>query len=98
MKHRLLTGLALVALARSVVAATALGGGKGRLYQFRGDVVSASSTAVTVNIDGGNHPALRALIGQSQTETFAIGPRSEILVWSHGVPHVGSAAELKPND
>jgi hypothetical protein len=98
MKHRLLVTLALAALACTVVAATALGGGKGRLYQFRGDVASASSTSVTVTIEGGNHAALRALIGQSQTETFALGANSEILVWSNGVPHVGSAGDLKAGD
>jgi len=98
MKNRLLITLALSALACAVVAATALGGGKGRLYQFRGAVASASSTSVAVTIDGGNHAALRALIGQAQTESFTIGPRSEVLVYSHGVPHVGSAAELHPGD
>ena len=98
MKHRLLVTLALAALACAVVAATALGGGKGRLYQFRGDVAAASSTAVTVTIEGGNHAALRALIGQSQNETFALDAKSEVLVWSNGVPHVGSAADLKPGD
>jgi hypothetical protein len=98
MKHRLLITLALAAVACAVVAAAALGGGKGRLYQFRGDVASASSSAVTVTIEGGNHAALRALIGQSQTESFALGAHSEVLVWAHGVPHVGSAADLKPGD
>jgi hypothetical protein len=98
MKHRLLTAVALAALAGTVVAATALGGGKGRLFQFRGDVVSASSSSFQISVTGGNHLALKSLIGQSQNETFALGAKSEILVWSHGVPHAGSAADLKPGD
>jgi hypothetical protein len=98
MKHRLLTAVALAALACAVVAATALGGDKGRLFQFRGDVVSASSSSFQISVTGGNHLALKALIGQSQNETFAFGAKSEILVWSHGVPHVGSASDLKPGD
>lgn len=98
MQHRLLTALALAALACTVVAATALGGGKGRLYQFRGDVVSASSTSVQISVTGGDHLALKALIGQSQNETFTLGEKSEILVWSNGVPHVGSVADLKQGD
>jgi hypothetical protein len=98
MKHRLLTTLALAVLACAVVAATALGGGKGRLYQFRGDVVSASSSSLQISVTGGNHLALRTLIGQSQNETFALGARSEVLVVSNGVPHVGSAADQKPGD
>lgn len=98
MQHRLLTALALAALACAIVAAAALGGGKGRLYQFRGDVVSASSTSVQISVSGGNHLALKALIGQSQNETFALDGKSEILVWSNGVPHVGSVADLKQGD
>lgn len=98
MKHRLLTALALAALACTVIAATALGGDKGRLYQFRGDIVSASSTSVQISVTGGDHLALKALIGQSQNETFTLGAKSEILVWANGVPHVGSAADLKQGD
>ena len=98
MKHRLLTALALTALACTVVAATAIGGDKGRLYQFRGDVVSANSTSVQISVTGGDHLALKALIGQSQNETFALGDKTEILVWSNGVPHVGAVADLKQGD
>jgi len=98
MKHRLLTALALAALACTVVAATALGGDKGRLYQFRGDVVSSSSSSLQISVTGGNHLALKTLIGQSQNESFSLGVKSEVLVWSHGVPHVGSAADLKQGD
>jgi len=98
MKHRLLKVLALAVLACTVVAATALGGDRGRLYQFRGDVVSASSSSLQISVTGGNHLALKTLIGQSQNESFALGAKSEVLVWSHGVPHVGSVADLKQGD
>jgi hypothetical protein len=98
MKHRLLIALSLTALACAVVAATALGGGKGRLYQFRGDVVSSSSSSLQIAVTGGNHFALKALIGQNQNETFALGEKSKVLVWSNGVPHVASAADLKQGD
>jgi hypothetical protein len=98
MKHRLILSLALVALAGAAVAATATGGPKGQLYQFRGQLLNASSSNVQVQIAGGNHAALRALIGQSQDQTFAIGSSTEILVWSHGVPHVGSVSDLRAGD
>jgi hypothetical protein len=98
MKHRLLTALALAALACTVVAATALGGDKGQLYQFRGDVVSASSSSLQISVTGGNHLALKTLIGQSQNESFSLGAKTEVLVWSNGVPHVGSVADLKQGD
>lgn len=98
MKHRLLTTLALAALACTVVAATALGGDKGRLFQFRGTVVAASSTSLQITVTGGDRQALKALIGQSQNETFTLGDKTQILVWSNGVPHVGSASDLKQGD
>jgi hypothetical protein len=98
MKHRLIFSLSLAALACAVVAATATGGPRGQLYQFRGDVLNASSSNVQVQVTGGNHAALKALIGQSQDQTFAIGTSTEILVWSHGTPHVGTVADLRTGD
>lgn len=98
MTHRLMLSLSLAALVCAAVAATATGGPRGQLYQFRGDLVNASSTNVQVQIAGGNHAALKALIGQSQNQTFTIGPSTEVLLWSHGVPHVGSVADLKSGD
>ena len=98
MKNRLLTALALAALACTVVAATALGGDNGRLYEFRGDVVSATSTSLQISVTGGDRIALKSLIGQSQNETFTLGEQSQILVWSNGVPRTASTADLKQND
>ena len=75
MKHRLLSSIALAALACAVVVAGAAGGGKGRLYQFRGELLATGTNSVQLKIEGGNHAALKALIGQSQDETFTTGPR-----------------------
>ena len=98
MKLRLLTTLALAALACAAVAATAAGGDKGRLYQFRGELLATSATSVSVQVEGGNHSALKALIGQSQNETFTTGATTEFLGWSAGVPHVISIGDLKAGD
>jgi hypothetical protein len=98
MKHRLFATLALAALTFAVVVTAAAGGGKGRLFQFRGDVVAASTSSVQISVEGGNHAALKALIGQSQTESFTLGGDTKILVVQNGVPHVGSAADLKAGD
>jgi hypothetical protein len=98
MKHRLLSTLALAVLVCTAVAATAAAGGKGRLYQFRGELLNAGSTSVQLQVEGGNHAALKALIGQSQDQSFAVGGGTEILVWSHGTPHVGSIADLRQGD
>lgn len=102
MKHRLLLTLAIAALACAAVATTAAAshGGKARgpAFQFRGDVVSASSSSVTITVEGGNHAALRAMLGQTQNQTFTVGDGTEVLIWSNGVPKVGSTADLKQGD
>jgi hypothetical protein len=97
MKHRLLPLVALAALALAVVAA-ATAGGRGRLYQFRGELLNAGSTSVQLQVEGGSRDALEALIGQSQNQAFTIGSKTEILVWSHGVPHVGAVTDLRQGD
>jgi hypothetical protein len=98
MKHRLITTLALAVLVGASVAATASGAGKGRLYQFRGELLSAGAGSVQLQVEGGNHAGLRAMLGQSQNQTFTLGTKSEILVWRHGVPSVGTVADLKQGD
>jgi hypothetical protein len=98
MKHRLVVAIALATVVCAAVAAAALGSGKGRPYEFRGELLNASSTSVQVQVEGGNHAALRALLGQSQDQTFALGAKTEILIWSHGVPHVGAVTDLKQGD
>jgi len=102
MKHRLLFILALAALVCAAVASTAAaahgGKAKGREFEFRGDVVSASSTALTITVEGGNHAALKAMLGQSQNKTFTLDQSTEILLWSAGKPTVGSTSDLKVGD
>jgi hypothetical protein len=98
MKLRLISTLALAALACAVVAAAAASGGKGQLYQFHGELLATSSNSVQIQVEGGNHAALKALIGQSQNETFATDAKTEFLGWVAGVPHVISIGDLKAGD
>ena len=98
MKHRLIVTIALAALACAVVAAAAAGGGKGRLYQFRGELLATGTNSVQIQVEGGNHAALKALIGQSQNETFTTDAKTEFLGWTAGVPHVISIGDLKAGD
>ncbi len=98
MKHRLLSMFALVVTVSAVVVASAAGGGHGRLFQFRGELLSASSGSVQLQVEGGNHAALRAMLGQSQNQTFTIGDKTEILVWRKGIPTVGTVADLTAGD
>jgi hypothetical protein len=98
MKHRLLTALAVAALACAAVAATATAGSKGRLFQFRGELLNASSTSVQIQVEGGNHAALKAMLGQSQNQAFTVDSSTEFLIWANGVPKVGTVADLKQGD
>ena len=61
-------------------------------------LVNASSTNVQVQIDGGNHAALKALIGQCRIRRSPSARRPRFLVWSHGMPHVGTVTDLKAGD
>jgi hypothetical protein len=98
MKKRLIGTIALAALTCAVIAAAAAGGGKGQLFQFRGEVLATGANSVQVQIEGGNHAALKALIGQSQNETFTTDAKTEFLGWSAGVPHVISIGDVKAGD
>jgi hypothetical protein len=98
MKHRAFSILVLAALACAALAATATAAGKGVVFQFRGELTAASSNSVSLQVEGGNHAALRALLGQSQDQTFATGDSTEFLIWSDGVPKVGTVSDLTTGD
>ena len=98
MKHRVLTTVALAVLACAAVASSATGAGNGRLFQFRGELTGISLNSLGLQVEGGNKPALRKMLGQSQNQTFAIGDHTEILIWRRGVPAVGGVADLKIGD
>jgi hypothetical protein len=51
-----------------------------------------------VNVSGGDKRALRLLIGQSSTQTFAVGAETIFLVWQGKVPSVIDLAHLTVGD
>ena len=102
MKHRLMLVLATVALACAALGGgAAAGNGHGQLFTFSGELLAApgpNAGSVSVQVETGNKPALRALIGASQNQVFTLGSGTEVLIWSHGVPHVGTTADLQQGD
>jgi hypothetical protein len=102
MTHRLTLVLAVTTAAfAALVSGAAAGHGRGQLFTFGGELLAApgpNATSVSVQVETGNRPALRALIGSSQNQVFTVGPGTEVLIWSHGVPHVGSTADLQQGD
>ncbi len=101
MKHRFALTLAIAAGVCATLVAGAAGGGKGQLFAFSGDLLAtpgATGTSLSVQVETGNKPALRAMIGASQDENFAVGPDTEYLAHSHGIPHVTTIADLQAGD
>ena len=68
------------------------------LYLFRGTFVSTAGGKVTIDVKGGNHPALRLMIGQPAQQTFSTGPETVFLHWAHRIPDVIDASKLKVGD
>jgi hypothetical protein len=98
-----LASLTLVAALACVGAAsagnaTATWNGKVR-YSFLGQLTTTPSNGgVSINVQGGNRLALRAMLGSPVTQTFAYGTTTEFLKWSHGVPTIVQAGDLAAGD
>src|SRR3982750_3223305 len=71
----------------------------GMRYSFLGTVTATPSNGgVSINVVGGNKPALRAMLGAPVTQTFAYGSTTEFLRWSQGKPAVVQAGDLAAGD
>jgi hypothetical protein len=68
------------------------------LYLFRGTLTSVGDGSVTVDVTGGNHRALRLLVGGARTQTFATGDDTIFLLWQGKVPTVIDASKLVVGD
>jgi hypothetical protein len=82
-------------------AASRGGGHRGQLYVFNGSVVAApgaGAASLSVQVEGGNHAALKALIGAPQNQVFKLDPSTRVMIWSHGVPHAGNTSEMQAGD
>jgi hypothetical protein len=98
-----------LALAAAALACVAFGGAAvaqpdrhpGQRYVFNGEVLAApgaNAGSLSVQVEGGNHAALKALIGGAQSETFTLDANTRVLIYSRGVPHVGNTSEIQQGD
>jgi hypothetical protein len=89
---------ALVLLAAGASSTFAAGGEQ--TYVFNGRLLAdaGSSSSVYVDINGGNKPALKKLVGQSDNQYFAVGAGTQYLRWAHGVPTVVAESNLVAGD
>jgi uncharacterized protein YdeI (BOF family) len=69
------------------------------LYLFRGTLVSTDTSGkVTIDVKGGNHRALRLMIGHEPRQTFSTDGDTVFLHWAHRIPTVINAAGLEVGD
>ena len=91
------TRLFLVAIAAALLSAGAALADNGKpgnannngkvRYSFLGQLTATPSNGgVSINVEGGNKLALRAMLGQPVTQTFAYGSNTEFLRWADGKP------------
>jgi hypothetical protein len=105
MKARHLITLAVAALAAAVVTAAALaddGPAKQRMprYDFTGHLLATPTAGgqLSIAVDTGSRNALRAMLGQSDDQSFSVGPDTEFLKWSKGVPTIVQETDLAAGD
>jgi len=105
LKLILLTALAALTATGAAVAGNDNGNGQARghgraaLYVFVGKLTATPSNGgVSITVEGGNRLALRSMLGQPITQTFAYGDRTEFLKWSKGVPTVVQPSDLAAGD
>ena len=68
------------------------------LYLFRGTLSAVNAGTVSVHVTGGNHRALKLLIGSSGDQSFAFGDSTIFLLWQGKVPTVIDASKLVVGD
>jgi hypothetical protein len=90
---------AVAAALGGVVSTTAGAAGGGIHYAFLGKLTATPSGGhVSISVEGGNRPALRAMLGNSVEQTFSYGDKTEFLQWSNGIPTVVEADDLDAGD
>jgi hypothetical protein len=68
-------------------------------YSFLGQLTATPANgSVSITVEGGNKVALRAMLGQPVTQTFAYGSQTEFLKWSAGIPTVVQPGDLAAGD
>jgi len=93
-----LTLVAALLCTGAALAGNGNGGGQVR-YSFLGQLTTTPSNGgVSINVEGGNRLALRAMLGAPVTQTFAYGTTTEFLKWSHGIPAIVQAGNLAAGD
>ena len=100
-KHLAYLALVAVAVLTAGASSTLAARNTGTInFQFNGRLLAdaGSSSTLFVDVKGGNKPALRKLLGQGNTQQFAVGSGTQYIRWSHGVPQVVDESNLVAGD
>ena len=100
MRSRMLITALVAALVACGAAFAGNGNGQAKIrFSFLGQLTTTPSNGgVSINVEGGNKPALRAMLGEPVTQTFAYGSTTEFLKWSKGIPTVVQPSDLAAGD
>ena len=102
MRKQILFGalLAVAILTAGASATFAARTGGNQLYIFNGRMLAdaGSGSTIAVDVNGGNRAALKKLVGQSDSASFAVDASTQYLRWSHGVPTVVTESNLLAGD
>ncbi len=92
--------LATAAAALLATGAAFAGNGPAKMhYAFLGQLTATPANGgVSITVVGGTKAALRAMLGQPVTQTFAYGANTEFLKWANGVPTIVQAGDLAAGD
>jgi hypothetical protein len=100
-KRFLFAALLALALLTAGTSATLAASRNGNvLYLFNGRMMAdaGSSPTLSVDVNGGNHAALKKLIGQNDDRTFTVNSTTQFLRWERGVPTVVPESNLLAGD
>jgi hypothetical protein len=102
MRKQILFGalLAVTILTVGVSATFAARSNGTALYIFNGRMLAdaGSGSTISVDVNGGNRLALKKLVGQSDSASFAVDANTQYLRWTHGVPTVVPESNLLAGD
>ena len=100
MRSRILITAVVAALIACGAAFAGNGNAQAKIrFSFLGQLTTTPANGgVSINVEGGNRPALRAMLGAPVTQTFAYGSTTEFLQWSQGIPTVVQPSDLAAGD
>jgi hypothetical protein len=99
MRMKLFLAAAAVAALGSLAATAGGARPAGIVFTFAGKLsATPSSGKVSIEVQGGSPPAMRAMLGHSVDQTFSYGDTTQFLQWDGGVPKVVEAGDLEAGD